>query len=577
MGWWHYLLLVNIYLALFFGFYTLLLRRETFFQLNRLYLVAAALLSFFIPLIQSGWVKNLFITKEVQSTIYSNIISSSPAITYNFIPAKSTLTIGSLLNVLYIAVTLFFLLRLLWQLVILKKAIEKPTPSAAYSFFKKISLGSNLAQPDVISEHEQVHARQWHSVDVLLIEIIMIINWFNPVVYLYRFAIKYIHEFIADKQVIQSGTDKADYAMLLLNQTFDVPAYGFVNTFYNRTQLKQRILMLQKNRSRRIALTKYGLSAPLFILMLVLSSATINNSNVVKAIHQTAESAFSTTAEDVITNLADEGRIPEESIGKSVIKNHIESRNEPWSDINMIKPIGSRVYTSIENEPQFPGSLTDFLLENIKYPAAMREANIQGKINVQFIIETDGSLSHIKATDNLGYGSAEEAERVMTLSPKWTPALQNGKPIKAMLNVPISFILQNTIQTDDKNKIFTAVEKQPEFPGGMDKFYRFIQSNVKYPSAMRDKGIEGKAYVQFIVETDGSLSNIKTMTDPGYGSGEEAERVIALSPKWAPGNQNGRPVRVFYTVPINFVLGKSTVPVAVPTDKTKEETPADKP
>ena len=81
----------------------------------------------------------------------------------------------------------------------------------------------------------RVHARQWHSVDVLLIEIVMIINWFNPVVYLYRFAIKYIHEFIADKQVIQSGTDKADYAMLLLNQTFDVPAYGFVNTFYNHT------------------------------------------------------------------------------------------------------------------------------------------------------------------------------------------------------------------------------------------------------------------------------------------------------------------------------------------------------
>ena len=92
MGWWHYLLLVNIYLALFFGFYALLLRRETFFQLNRLYLVALPrLLSFFIPLIQSGWVKNLFITKEVQSTIYTNIIVSSPAITYNFIPAKSTL------------------------------------------------------------------------------------------------------------------------------------------------------------------------------------------------------------------------------------------------------------------------------------------------------------------------------------------------------------------------------------------------------------------------------------------------------------------------------------------------------
>jgi len=146
MTWWHYLLLVNFYLVLFFGFYALLLRRETFFQLNRVYLVSAALLSFLIPLIQSNWVKNLFVTQEIQHTIYNSPVVNSPIVVGNLslMPAQSTLTIGEIVNAIYIAVTLFLIIRLMWQLVILKKAIEKPSPSAAYSFFKKIQIYTNV-------------------------------------------------------------------------------------------------------------------------------------------------------------------------------------------------------------------------------------------------------------------------------------------------------------------------------------------------------------------------------------------------------------------------------------------------
>src|SRR3954468_12835715 len=99
MSWWHYLLLVNFYLVLFFVFYALLLRRETFFQLNRVYLVAASLLSFFIPLIQSSWVKGLFITRQVQYVIYNKSI-----IIYKIKPVESILNLGNILEVLYILV-----------------------------------------------------------------------------------------------------------------------------------------------------------------------------------------------------------------------------------------------------------------------------------------------------------------------------------------------------------------------------------------------------------------------------------------------------------------------------------------
>jgi beta-lactamase regulating signal transducer with metallopeptidase domain len=241
MTWWHYLLLVNIYLTLFFGFYALLLRRETFFQLNRIYLVSAAVLSFIIPLIQAQWVKNLFITKQVQNTLYS---TSSADMLVTFAPIKDNhVTIGQLLIVLYIIGAVFLTIRLVWHLILLKRLINAPAASA-FSFFKKIKLNHSIPGGEVIIRHEEVHARQWHSADILIIEAVMIINWFNPVVYLYRFAIKHIHEFIADEQALLHGTSKADYALLLLSQTFNAPTHRLVNPFFNHSLLKQRIMML---------------------------------------------------------------------------------------------------------------------------------------------------------------------------------------------------------------------------------------------------------------------------------------------------------------------------------------------
>ena len=130
MTWWQYLMLVNVYLLLFYGFYALLLSRETFFQLNRVYLVSAALFSFFIPLIQSDWVKNLFITQKVEYTLYS-----APVILRGFQPVQHTqVTIGEILVVVYLAGMAFLLARLGWQLIALNKIINSRTNSHLFVF-----------------------------------------------------------------------------------------------------------------------------------------------------------------------------------------------------------------------------------------------------------------------------------------------------------------------------------------------------------------------------------------------------------------------------------------------------------
>src|ERR1700744_5235444 len=136
MNWWQYLLLVNLYLVLFYGFYALLLGRETFFQLNRIYLVSAALLSFFIPLIQAGWVQSLFITQKVEYTIYGSPVFISGLKPVEEVPVNW----GQLFVGLYLAGVIFWSIKLVWKLIALKKIISKPTEGAPFSFFKKIEV-----------------------------------------------------------------------------------------------------------------------------------------------------------------------------------------------------------------------------------------------------------------------------------------------------------------------------------------------------------------------------------------------------------------------------------------------------
>ena len=453
MTWWQYLMLVNIYLLLFYGFYALLLSRETFFQLNRIYLVTAALLSFFIPMIQADWVKNLFITQKVQYTIYSSMV-----LNYRFTPVQDAhFTLGQVLVLIYLAGIMFLLaLRFAWQLLALKRIINKQAPSVAYSFFKKVKLGDEHEHREVIAAHENVHANQWHSADVLIMEGLMIINWFNPIVYFYRFAIKHIHEFIADRQAVKAGTDKADYAMILLTQTFNAPAHQLVNPFYNKSLLKQRILMLQKSKSQRVRMAKYFLSAPLFMLMLVLSSATVNNSKTIPIIDSKVEKVF-LIAPGSQSGIAMTSYISNDQSPKT--RKVVQQAQNP-ADANLINITLAKdttpkkegpVFTAVEQVPEFPGGVTafsQFLAKNIRYPAEARDKNVQGRVIISFIVETDGTLTNFKVARSVGSGTDEEAIRVLAMSPKWSPGLQNGHKVRVTYSVPISF----TLSTDEPDK-----------------------------------------------------------------------------------------------------------------------------
>lgn len=210
----------------------------------------------------------------------------------------------------------------------------------------------------------------------------------------------------------------------------------------------------------------------------------------------------------------------------------------------------------IEKIPEFPGGMNEFynfIRKNYNAPSE----TLSDKVSVSFIIEKDGSLSGFKVSKSLNYDSDKEAVRVLSICPNWIPGEKNGQKVRCRLSLPISKLIYNyqihTVSPEQRLKgvIYSSagIEKKPDFPGGINAFYKFIRNNYIAPS----KGVKGNVYVSFIVEIDGSLSDIKILRDLGYGTGVEVIRVMSKCPNWIPGEQNGQKVRVAHTltVPIN--------------------------
>jgi len=146
-------------------------------------------------------------------------------------------------------------------------------------------------------------------------------------------------------------------------------------------------------------------------------------------------------------------------------------------------------------------------------------------------------------------------EELKTVDPG--PKDQKGDPTQEVrIDEPVGNSDSKAV-TEDSNEIFTAVENSAEYPGGIEKFYSYLSTNIRYPGVARENNVQGKVFLTFVVEKDGSLTDIKVLRSLGSGCDEEAMRVVKASKKWKPGMQNGRAVRQQYTVPIAFTLAEN--------------------
>ena len=413
---WIYLLKVNVGITLFYAFYKLFCQRDTFFRWRRYALLSFLGISFLYPLIDiQNWVKEQPAMNELAdyyaTLMVDETIVASPTVT-DAPQLPSLMTIAMYIYLVgVIALSLRFLTQLLsicrmrWsgKSVYLngQRIISLPSEANPFSFFDWIFIylpQLDKESQDEILTHEQTHARQWHSLDVIISEIINIICWFNPFSWLLKTEIRLNLEYLADNQVTETMNDCKQYQYHLLGLAHTKKETGLCNNF-NVSHLKRRIIMMNKKRTRTAGRIKYALFAPLAAALLLASNISCISS---------------------------------------------EKQEE------MIEPTESRaadgeVFQVVEEMPEFPGGMAEcmkFLGKNIKYPAEAIEKGIQGRVIVQMIIEKDGTLTNAKIARGVDPLLDQEALRVVNLSPKWIPGKQRGKPVKVQFNIPIKFELK---------------------------------------------------------------------------------------------------------------------------------------
>jgi len=206
----------------------------------------------------------------------------------------------------------------------------------------------------------------------------------------------------------------------------------------------------------------------------------------------------------------------------------------------------SRIYTDLDTMPTFPGGsveLMSYIESELVYPEIARKVNINGVVDIDFVIEKDGSVSNVTVNKGLGYGCDEAAAKVILRMPKWEPGYYLGKPARTLLSVPVTF-----------KSSYKIVEIMPEYPGGRNAMYEFIKQNLVYPEQALKNKVEGQVIISFLVAADGSLSKIELAKGIGSGCDEEALRIVSTMPAWIPGMHYGKPVPVEYNLAVGFKL-----------------------
>lgn len=510
-----YIIKVLIFQTLFLAVYDLFLKKETFFQWNRVYLILTSIFAYLIPLLKVNRVGEI-IPQEYIVWLPEVILSPTatieqklqePQVVFNYL--QFIFWIGIILA------TVFFLLKL-YRIIQLIYNNEKEWKGSyfliflnnnnAFSFFNYIFLGKSISSngKQQIIDHELIHVKQKHSLDLLVFELQKIVCWFNPFSYIYQNRIAELHEFIADYKAIKE-TEKTTYFNNLLAETFGVQNISFINPFFKHSLIKKRIVMLHKSKSEQLWKLKYLLLIPILASMLVYTSC-----------EKEAPEQLKTNEKRLITFYTGDGENKERKESKS--------KKEGYFDMYMFGaiPDGNKIsYDDLSDD------------EKEEYDKMYDTFNKDGRIFITFKIYKDqhGKLALLLEFDRKGMKESEESKDYSNAD-----------------EVP-----------------FAVIDKAPIFPGCEDVedpkkcLQESIQNHITKnfdPSIAKHLALEAgikKVYVQFTIDKNGIITDARAR-GPHEALEEEALKVINDLPIMGPGEQEGKKIGVKYTVPISFVV-----------------------
>lgn len=432
-----YFLKVNLALAFLYICYRLLFREDTFFRLRRGVLLSIYLIAFLYPLPDlSGWLSTQTSVADIVG-YYSGLLPEETILAAsNEMAASDWKEAGfRAIQIFWLTGTGLLLFRCLAELFVVFRLYRKcrkitlnemrvcllPEAEEPYSFFGWIFIPSGPKQQGKIDDiliHEQTHARQWHSIDMIVSEIVCITCWINPFAWWLKKEIRINHEFIADEQVIISGFDKKEYQYHLIGM--EHPNRTIANLYNNFSvlPLKKRITMLNKKRTNNAGKVKYLALVPMAAGLLLLNNID----------------AMARVLNEKVTDVT---RMPA-SLATATVS--VSGTADP------LPPDKDKIHEMCDIMPEFPGgtgALLQFLAKSINYPEEAQQQGKQGKVIVTFVVEKDGSITNAKVTQALYPSLDEESLRVVKSMPKWTPGkMKDGKVVRVQYAVPLTYRLQ---------------------------------------------------------------------------------------------------------------------------------------
>ena len=549
-----YFLKINVAIALFYAFYRLFFYKDTFFTWRRVALLCFFAVSAVYPLLNI----QTWITEQEPMVAMADLYADIVLPEFTLTPEKTTFDWKSILlqtaGFVYWGGVALLAGRFLVQLAgIIRLAFRSrktkigntnvhllKQADGPFSFFHWIFIHPASHTEEELSEiltHEQAHANQWHSIDVLISETACVLCWFNPFAWLMKREIRTNLEYLADNRVLETGHDSKSYQYHLLGLSHYKAAATIYNSF-NVLPLKKRIKMMNKKRTREIGRTKYLMFLPLAALLMIISN--------IEAVARTTKEMAKDVIEAVEENLAPNETAPDMKAATEPIPAETPMPQQDKDKLVVYKG-------KVVDKDGKPVERAEFFIDGMyKLPQ-----------DQSFVTDKNGNFSFkaFKSTPMIVVWK-KDGKQMAVQVPAETQNISDMKIVmnREWLNPPVD---------DPDNPVFEVVESMPEFPGGgMTAMMQFLSKNIKYPVNAQKNGTQGRVTVQFIVNADGSISNIGIIRGVDPELDGEAVRVISTMPNWKPGTQKGKPVRVKYTVPVMFRLPDE--------DKKKEYKPVPK-
>ena len=427
-------------LAVFYLFYKLLMSRDTFHRFNRFALLGLLVLSSVLPLVEVS-VNRPAPVHETMLTLEQLLLLADVQTEGEAVAQPTTALWVRVALLVYLAGIVFFAVRNLWSLgrlaVLLRRGrleqladwlpgrtenvrlVVHNRDIAPFSWMRYIVLSRKDLEENgrEILIHELAHIRNHHSWDLLLADLCIFVQWFNPAAWLLKQELQTIHEYEADDTVLREGVDAKKYQMLLIKKAVGTRLYSMANSF-NHSSLKKRITMMLKEKSNPWARVKYLYVLPLAAL---------------------AVSAF---ARPEVSAVADElSSAKVNDLVASMKTNQAETASVAVKDT--LTPDES-VFEVVEQMPEFPGGYKEmmkYIEQNMRYPEEAKKAGTQGRVVVQFLVNKNGAISDVSVLRSVDRLLDAEAVRLVRSMPKWKPGMQKGKAVTVKYTVPILFSL----------------------------------------------------------------------------------------------------------------------------------------